>query len=212
MGKSLSDLEGTEIGQYNLLIGSHSEGRFPEEVNFKLYLKNYDGERSKNPVIYGKYFSGRGELYTPWFEIDFEEKVNFESESVNVLEEDLGENIFRKIVDIMPPGGRIMVSYLNHKETKNGLQRNIPSPATPIGYLLFRSGCVWFKNWYFPEGGWEGSVKLQGEKPVNEESKEKGLQKTRRKLEAFLEREKNRSGEIFKAAKKRAKKILEEIS
>lgn len=212
MGKSLSDLEGSEIGQYTILIGSHSEGRFPEEINFKLYLENYNGERSKNPVIHGKYFSGRCELYTPWFEIDFEEKVNFESKSVDILKEDLGEIIFQKLVDIIPPGGRIMVSYLHHEETKNALQRNIPSPATPIGFLLFQSGCVWFKDWYFPEGGWEGSIKLQGEKPVNEESKEKGLQEIRRKLNAFLERENNRSEEIFKAAKKRTKRILEEIS
>ncbi|KXB08032.1 hypothetical protein AKJ58_01150 [candidate division MSBL1 archaeon SCGC-AAA385D11] len=79
-----------------------------------------------------------------------------------------------------------MVIYEGHKETERGLQRNIPPPATPIGNLLFQSGCIWFKDWYFTGGYKEGSVKLQGEKTANKEARRKALVEIHQELSDFL--------------------------
>ncbi len=210
MKQTLTDLEDKKINSYTISIGKKTEGRFPEETNFKLYLKNREGKVTEAPVLWGKYFRGRGKTYGPWFEIDFKRKIGFDSHSTELSNEEL-KKLFKRIIDLLPPGGRIMVVYAEHKETEDALQKNIPSPATPIGSLLFWAGCVWFKDWYFPEGGREGNVKLQGEKPINEDSKKEGLSKIKKELERFLEREKSRKSSIFAKSKKRAKEILKEV-
>jgi len=91
------------------------------------------------------------------------------------------------------------------------LEQGVPAPATPIGYLLWKSGCKWFKDWYFAEGFWEGDVKLQGNKPLNEENRRKDMLKTRKELTEFLKKEKGKE-KLFLDARKRAKTVLEDIA
>ncbi|KON27859.1 hypothetical protein AC481_03615 [miscellaneous Crenarchaeota group archaeon SMTZ-80] len=43
---------------------------------------------------------------------------------------------FKYISDILPSGPHIMIVYQNRNETKDGLAKGIPAPATPIEYLL----------------------------------------------------------------------------
>jgi hypothetical protein len=40
---------------------------------------------------------------------------------------------------------------------------------------MLKAGFTWFKIWYFPEGGNEGSPKIQGNKPLNDEVSKKEL-------------------------------------
>ncbi len=75
---------------------------------------------------------------------------------------------------------------------------------------MWKSGCTWFKDWYFAEGFWEGDVKLQGNKPLNEENRRKDLLETRKKLAEFLKKEKW-EGKLFLGARKRAEDVLKDI-
>ena len=196
---------------YVFHIDNISRGRFVEETNFELYLKAIDGETSENPVVKGKYFSGRGEFYKPWLEIYYDNRVKFESSKiVDLSERELDENLFKHLSDLLPPNSHIMVIYVNHEETRKGLERGVPAPATPIGYLLWKSGCTWFKDWYFAEGFWEGDVKLQGNKPLNEENRRKNLLEIRKELIEFLKKEKEEE-KLFLDARKRAEDVLEDI-
>jgi hypothetical protein len=86
----------------------------------------------------------------------------------------------------------------------------IPAAATPIGYLLWKSGCTWFKDWYFAEGFMEGDVKLQGDKPLDEANRKKDLLKIREELTQFLSREKG-DEKILREAKERAESVLRDI-
>jgi hypothetical protein len=188
-----------------------SQGRFIEETNFELYLRSPKGETSKSPVVDAKYFSGRGKFYKPWIEIDYNPYVIFESsERVNLSEKKLDEKLFKHLSSLIPPGGHIMVVYLNHEDTNKGLQMGIPAPATPIGYLLWKSGCTWFKDWYFAEGFMEGDVKLQGDKPLDEASRERDLLKIYEELAQFLRKEKGEE-KFFLDAKKKAQSTLKNI-
>ncbi|NIU83604.1 MAG: DUF1122 domain-containing protein, partial [Candidatus Thorarchaeota archaeon] len=56
--------------------------------------------------------------------------------------------------------------------------------------------------WYFAEGFWEGDVKLQGNKPLNEENRRKNLLEIRKELTEFLKKEKGEE-KLFVEAKKR---------
>ena len=207
----ISSIEGRKLNGYVLHVDNVSRGRFVEETNFELYLKAIDRETSENPVVRGKYFSGRGEFYKPWLEIYYNNRVRFESSKiVDLSEGGLDEKLFKHLSDLLPPNSHIMVIYVNHEETRKGLERGVPAPATPIGYLLWKSGCTWFKDWYFAEGFWEGDVKLQGNKSLNEENRRGNLLEIRKELTGFLKKEKGEE-KLFLDAGKRAKDVLKDI-
>jgi len=208
----ISSIEGKELNGYVLQIDNIFRGRFIEETNFELYLKATDGETSENPAVKGKHFSGRGEFYTPWLEIYYYNRVKFKSsKTVDLSETGLDEKLFKHLLALLPPSGHIMVVYLNHEETRKGLERGVPAPATPIGYLLWKSGCTSFKDWYFAEGFWEGDIKLQGNKPLNEEDRRKNLLEARKELTEFLKKEKGEE-KLFLDARKRAEDVLKHIT
>jgi hypothetical protein len=206
-----SSIDGKELNDYILHVENISRGRFVEETNFELYLKTIDRETSENPVVKAKYFSGRGEFYKPWLEIYYDNQVQFESAKiVDLSEERLDEKLFKHLSQFLPPNSHIMVIYVNHEETRKGLELGVPPPATSIGYLLWKSGCTWFKDWYFAEGFWEGDVKLQGNKPLNKENRRKSLLEIRRELTEFLKKEKGEE-KLFLDARKRAEDVLKDI-
>lgn len=206
----LISLKDKRLNGYAVEIGKISKGRFVEEINFELYLKSRRGETSKNAVVMGKFFSGRGEFYKPWIEIYYDPYVIFKSsDKVNLSENRLDEKLFKHLSSLVPPGGHIMVFYLNHEDTNKGLQMGIPAPATPIGHLLWKAGCTWFKDWYFAEGFMEGDVKLQGDKPLGKAGKERDLHRIYEELIDFLKEQ--REGKLFLEAKKRAENVLKDI-
>ena len=208
----LPSINGKRINGYVLRIRNVSNGRFAEEINFELYLEKSGKEASAEPVIKGKYFSGRGEFYKPWLEVYYLDRMKFKSSIELCLSESgLDEKIFRYLLDFLPPGSHIMVIYLNHEETRKGLELGIPAPVTPIGYLMWKSGCTWFKDWYFSEGFWEGDIKLQGNKPLDKEDRRKNLLDIYKVLNEFMKKE-TVEEKIYVAARKRAKDILETIS
>src|SRR5207253_10350488 len=95
----------------------------------------------------------------------------------------------RPLGDAIPPGGHLMVEYENPmwSETQVGLLVGIPPLVTPLGALLFELGCGdSFKDWYFPEGGQEGSRKLQGNKAFNQAQGRELLAKRVEELRVFL--------------------------
>jgi len=205
-------INGKRLNGYVLHVNNVSPGRFVEEINFELYLKTVGGETSENPAVQGKYFLGREEFYKPWLEIYFDRRVMFESSKiVDLSKEGLDEKMFKHLSALLPPGAHIMVAYLNHEETGKGLERGVPAPATPLGYLLWKSGCTWFKDWYFAEGFWEGDIKLQGNKPLNDENQREDLLEISRELTEFLMKEK-REERLFVDARKRAEGVLKDIA
>jgi len=207
----ISSIKGKKLNSYVLHINNISQGRFVEETNFELYLKAIDGETSENPAVKGKYFSGRGKFYKPWLEIYYDNRIKFRSSKiVDLSERRLDEKLFKHLSDFLPSGAHIMVVYLDHEETRKGLEQGVPASATPIGYLLWKSGCTWFKDWYFAEGFWEGDVKLQGNKPLNEENRRKDLLETHKKLSEFLKKKKG-AEKLFLDARKRAEDVLKDI-
>jgi len=212
MENIIYSLEGKSLNGYALHVDNVSSGRFIEETNFELYLEATDGRPSETPVVKGKYFSGRGEVYTPWLETYYDNRVKFKSSKVvDLSERGLDEELVKHLSNLLPAGSHIMVAYLNHEETRNALERGVPAPATPLGRLLWKAGCTWFKDWYFAEGFREGDIKLQGNKPLNEEHRRKDLLETRKELTRFLREEKG-DERSFWDARRRAKDVLKDIA
>ncbi|MFP4559108.1 MAG: DUF1122 family protein [Archaeoglobaceae archaeon] len=199
-----SYFEGKKLNGNSYLVKTY-EGRFNNETRFELFLVDRDAITEK-PVIYGRYFTGES-YYRPWLEIHYNETIDFGSRKLSLMEVRMDEELFKQLSGLLPPASHIMVFYSNYPETEKALSLDVPPPATYIGYLLFMAGCTWFKDWYFPEGFMEGGVKLQGNKPLNEEHRRKALSRLKSELLQFLERDKGESG-LLLDAEKRAKKVL----
>lgn len=88
----------------------------------------------------------------------------------------------------LEPGSSIMVAY-ETDETEFALKRKVPPPATPLGLVLLRAGCRWFKDWYYPEGGREGGTKLQATLPLDESRAAAAARALAAELRQFLARD-----------------------
>ncbi len=197
------------LGKYTIKITNIKPGLISDILNFELYLQNSNKELSKNPIINCSFFKGRKNNY-PWVDFYYYPQISFLNNTVNITNEKLSETLFQFISNLIPDGGHIMVVYLNHIETNLGLQKGVPPPITELGYLLWNTGCTWFKDWYFSEGFREGDVKLQGEKPLNKIIQKEHLLHTYDIVYKFYHTQ-NSDDQIILNAKKRAKLLLSKL-
>ncbi|MGC9105346.1 MAG: DUF1122 family protein [Thermoprotei archaeon] len=106
------------------------------------------------------YFHGRPPFYPKWIEVIYDpwpRKEGKEQELFETLAKELG------------PGGRLFVVYVKDRETFERLSKGFHPVETPLGFALLQAGFTWFKDWYYPEGGAEGGMKLQANLPLGEE-------------------------------------------
>jgi hypothetical protein len=115
------------------------------------------------------------------------------------------------LADAIPPGGHLMAEYEkpDWHTTQRGLLAGIPPIATPMGALLFNLGVGdSFKDWYFPEGGMEGSRKLQGNKAYSAEQRREMRAKRADELRRFLAAPSRGPEEIDRRARDTAAGVL----
>ena len=187
---ALERLDGTRTSRGPLRVVDVRPGRFPEERDAAVELGG-------KTVIRLKHFAGRRSAgVPPWIE-------------AGVVRDDeaMMSELVAALADLLPPGGRLMVLY-GDDETERGLKRRLPPVVTPIGKALFDAGCTWFKDWYYPEGWMEGEFKLQGNKPVSEESRRQQLAELRARVEGWLDDSERADDEVVARARERARAVL----
>jgi hypothetical protein len=183
-----------------------------------LFLENAAGEVSQQPVIIGLHHQGKYPGYN-WIEIvRFIPEVSFGSgkQALHHFSDELIRQLFQYLADLILPGGHIMIEYdsLWQQDTARSLALGIPPIATPLGYLLFSVGCgSGFRDFYFAEGGSEGSRKLQGFKALNRQQAQLKAEEIKRELALFLDRLPHEAvSELESAACDRAVAILSKLS
>jgi len=210
------------MGHYSLHLGEAKQLRLSGWTGLKLYLENEKGIRSTSPVMEGIYSKGGRDGIKPWFDGSFRESLLFEREgkeeppTLLPAGNSLSGLLFEKISSIIPGGGHLMISYEGedpvHRETMEGLTTRVPPPATPMGYLLFRGGFHYVKDWYLAEGGHEGPRKLWGEKAENPDEETLYLERSRKSVKKFLEdTELPHQKELIHRARERAFLVLKMI-
>ncbi len=123
--------------------------------------------------------------------------------------------IFRRLGELIPPNGRLMVAYEAFsvdspalQETREALRRGVPPLATPVGELLFYADCwLGMRDWYIPEGGREGHRKLQGNKALNAGHRQRRADEALTQLLAFLDEPDADSDALMRAARQRGAAI-----
>lgn len=158
---------------------------------FRFHLAR-DGE----PVGHGTVFTGARRV-RPWIEFH----------PVTLApRDDRDRALFEALSDALEPGGHVMVHYLRDSATAEALTADVPPEATPLGFLLWKAGCRWFKDWYFTEGWMEGSQKLQGNLPLDRDHRAEREEEARARLEPFLDRE-----DGFERCKTLAREVLDTL-
>ena len=66
------------------------------------------------------------------------------------------------------------------------------------------TGCTWFKDWYFAEGGREGETKLQANKALTADLRRNQSDVLRRELAAWLDHMPDHPDELERRARERA--------
>ncbi len=204
-----NNLEGRKIGEYFIHISEIKKGRFSGESTFVLLLKDRKNQVSSQPVAAVRYFQGTREI-RPWMELSYSGTAKIGETLIDLSIDDLDITFFKTLSELIPPGGHIMVKYLDHPDTSRALTIGIPPAATPLGYLLWKSGFRWFKDWYFPEGGKEGDPKLQANKPLTEKIARVRVKEIAEELKEFLNMSKGEA-DFENNSRKIALKILREI-
>jgi len=117
-------------------------------------------------------FPGRSPHLRPWMEL-----FCLPSENAGYYGSALEDSLLATFCSALGPAGRIFVEYERDRETACALNIGIDPALTRLGYKLYRLGFTWFKDWYFSEGGREGSQKLQAEKPLNEDARKRHIER-----------------------------------
>lgn len=186
-------------------------GRFQEEENIQIAMMSKSND---SYFLCAKVFYGRPPSYSPWVELyNIEERVICNRQTTSYFDSHIEDFILQHFITSLSPGARIFVEYYNDPETKAMLGMGCPPVLTRLGNKMFRHGCTWFKDWYFPEGYLEGNQKLQGEKPLNTEAKARQLKAARDEVMDFRERTRiqNYTGEFIRRALTRMASVMTEL-
>ncbi|GBD12930.1 hypothetical protein HRbin24_00951 [bacterium HR24] len=184
-GHPLASLQGKAIAGLRLAVFLGPASAVGSRY-FQLWLLDEDGRPSVQAVALGLFNAGRFPAYN-WVElVRYLPRARFDGREVRLGERGREERLFRLLSSLVPPGGSLMVEYDSpeHALTARILSRGYPPPCTPLGYALLAAGCLSFRDWYIPEGGREGPRKLQGFKPLDDET---ARQRARALAEAIRE-------------------------
>lgn len=202
---------GISINSLQIFAEILPRARFREEVNLDLNARDH---HEKAHLMFVKLFKGRPPHYKPWIELfDIQPHIKMREKTIPYFDSPLEIGILTFFSESLLPGQNLFIEYYRDTETMYQLQRDIPFPATRLGFKLVDLGFYWSKDWYFPEGFMEGEQKLQVEKPLNRESEQRQKRLISKSLNRFLSnRHSNPSQNVFiKMAQERAIIVIKNL-
>jgi len=183
----LGRLQGLPLGGWRVLALLGPKNNVGSRY-YQLFLVDASGRMSEEPVAFGLHNSGPYPGYN-WLEIvRYQPSPALAGEPADLRATGQEETLFRALSELVPPGGHLMAEYDSpaQRESERILTLGYPPVTSPLGYLLFRTGCRSFRDWYISEGGREGPRKLQGYKPLDEALAKERTAALRRQAEELL--------------------------
>ena len=206
----LARLHDGRLGDYALLVLLGPKNNVGSRY-FQLFVTDSGGRLADEPLAVGLYSSGRFPAYN-WIELtQYRPAQRFGGQMSDLASEGLDGQLFVLLSDLVPPGGHMMVEYDSpgQRVSERMLTRGYPPVVSPLGYMMFRTGCRSYRDWYISEGGREGPRKLQCFKPLNEDIRREKEERLREELNAFLARpEGSAREEWLELAHRNAREVL----
>jgi len=204
--------KGIRIEKFEVYIKRELDVRLKGERRFEINIKSNSNIEF---LMFLKIFLARSRYYKPFVEF-FGINYRFCPGDEEYADSKIESELIKIFSKPLGGGGKLYISYEGDDETAKGLNIGAPGPVTRLGYLMYKNGFTWFKDWYFPEGGSEGAQKLQGEKPLNRVARKRHMDTIKIEIENFFKNFNNETlpedAEYLKEAKIRGRKILENIS
>ncbi len=202
--------EGFELDNCKIYAAEVYDGRVSKQRYLDIFVSR--NNREKELCILSIY-PGKRPHYHPWVEMfKISDDLGLGGECEKYFGSTIEEMLLDKFSSYLRGGGRIFIEYGKDEETRYGLSRGYPAVVTRLGYLLFKRDFTWFKDWYFAEGFNEGNQKLQGEKPLDEEHKQRHLQNIEDEIVEFQEDDKRFESDIkLEKARRRVDDILSSL-
>lgn len=186
--------QGIPAGEWILRAERVSSGPLAEQKSLSVAV---DGQRLLDILV----FTGRKPHWRAWVELyAIRPAILIGGREVPFFGGPLEEALLQAVAEHLGPGERIFVEYVGDSQTLRELHQGVPPVLSRLGFLLFRLGFTWFRDWYIPEGLREGEPKLQAEKPLNEEARKRHERTLIREIQAFLRRG-NPSGQVQERAR-----------
>lgn len=213
-----SVLDGRKLGEFTLLLGEVRQLRQSGWRGFQLHLRGPGGRESGVPVVEGIHSAGGKDGVQPWMDLIYRSDAFAAASGGAPRRDSPGSGrpdrmLFACLGEAIPPGGHLMLSYEEelppHLATLRSLAIGIPPVLTPLGFLLFSARFQFIKDWYLPEGGFEGPRKLWGEKPPDARWGRLLLERTAAQVKAFLARPSDAAHRALEEpARRRASQVL----
>ncbi len=182
-------------------------GRFPEEQRLTVYLTaDNAAARLLTVTVYHGW-----KWYAPWAELTaINGTISLGTQHLTYHGSPIETRLISLFADAIRPPAHIFISYQTDHETARALAHDVPAPATRLGYMLFTRGFTWYKDWYHPEGWMEGDQKLQAEKPLDIQHRQRHHKAIKRDITAYLTTDTTNT-DITRTARQRAHHILEHL-
>ena len=200
MALNFKTLNHQNVGSFRTAIQFLAKQR-TGHFDFSLSLKDTKGSVSLFPVFEGICSKGNStQGIRNWFDFHYFDRADFGDGHPFCLSQrnNLAVDVFRLMGTAVEPGGMLFVSYITdmiwnvkselHSNTRSCLsvsRLKIPAVATPLGRLLFSSGCSHVKSQAFDV---QGSSRIAAEKAVDFECERRFLEEKKGELEAYLKR------------------------
>lgn len=185
----LSRLDGVEVGQGVHLAVEVGPRSAYGATYFRAFLESDDLGRTLDPILLGLHSAGAYAGHN-WVEVvDYRGRVAMAAGEVEVPE-GIDLQVVQALAALVPPGGHLMMEYESEyrRHTARALAQGVPPAATPLGAMMFSSGCgVAFTDWYIAEGGREGPRKLQGFRAADSVHGTRRAREMVESLEAFMD-------------------------
>jgi len=219
---ALGRLQGAVLGEYRLIALLGPKNNVGSRY-FQLILADGEGRLSHSagsgeapdPLALGMHNTGPYPAFN-WIEMtQYREVLRIGGETLDLPATRLDRALFELLAQFVPAGGHMMVEYDSptHRATARMLTLGLPPVCSPIGYLMFGTGCRSYRDWYISEGGREGPRKLQGFMPLNDEIRREKTGKLGEELSAFLSRSDGEpSDEWREVARRTARDVLAALS
>jgi len=169
-------LEPMRIGP-TVVRARRRRARFPEEYDYEIHVESH-GCRG---TFHVRVFDGRPPHYRPWVEV-------YGVPGPECMPRELEGYIIALAAHALGPGGKLYFEYGWDPETLEELSRGVPPHVSRLGLAMAVHGFTWLRDWYHPEGFWEGGQKLAGEKPVSPDRAREHLEEAIREARHYVER------------------------
>ncbi len=203
-------IKGLKIDSYVIFSDNPARGRFKEESDLNIFIKN---KNFTDNLFHLKFYMGIKPYYHPWIEVTNINKTINLDKKIKYFDSEIEVFMLKLVSNYISNGEKVYIEYSNDIETSFGLTYNFPPAITRLGNKLFKLDFTWFKDWYFPEGGNEGGQKLQGEKPLDGQSKNRHLKKIKLEINNFLNENNkfDKNNNFYTNAVSRGKNVLRKM-